>query len=156
MLWALALLLIAVGIIGTVAPAVPGPVLVFAGLLIAAWADGFRNVGPFLLVILGIMTVGAYAIDFGLTALGVRKLGATWWAAVGAAAGLLAAIPFGIPGLVIGPFAGALVAEYLSVRDLASATRAGIGAWIGFVVGTAAKLGIVFAMLGAFAAAYFW
>ncbi|MGI9590211.1 MAG: DUF456 domain-containing protein, partial [Myxococcota bacterium] len=44
-LWLVAALLVAIGIAGTVLPGLPGAVLVFAGLLLAAWADGFAHVG---------------------------------------------------------------------------------------------------------------
>jgi uncharacterized protein YqgC (DUF456 family) len=155
MLWLLAVLLVAVGVIGTVVPALPGPILVFAGLLVAAWADGFAKVGIFTLIVLGLLTVVAYVVDLALTVAGVQRLGATKWAVAGAAAGMFVGLLFGLPGLVLGPFVGALAAEYIAMRDMRAATRAGLGAWIGLVVGTAAKLGIVFAMLGLFVFAYY-
>ena len=46
MLWALAVILIGIGVLGMVLPGLPGPVLVFGGLLLAAWADGFMGIGP--------------------------------------------------------------------------------------------------------------
>jgi uncharacterized protein len=154
MLWFIALPLVLVGVVGTIMPALPGPILVFAGLLVAAWADGFSRVGIFTLTLLGILTIAAYVVDVMLTAMGVQRLGATRYAMAGAALGMLVGLFFGLPGLVVGPFAGALAAEYIAMRDLRGATRAGLGAWLGLLVGTAAKLGIVFAMLGIFVAAY--
>lgn len=154
-LWILAVVLILVGIAGTVLPALPGPVLVFAGLLLGAWADGFERVGIATLVLLALMTVVAYLIDLAATVLGVQRSGASTRAVVGAAIGLLAGIPLGLPGLLIGPFAGAVLAELTVRNDLRMAGRAGFAAWIGFLVGTIAKLAIVFAMIGVFAAALF-
>lgn len=156
LLWLLAIVLIAVGIAGTVLPALPGPVLVFAGLLLGAWAEGFERVGPATLVLLALLTALAYLVDLGATVLGVQRSGASGRAVVGAAIGLLAGIPFGVPGLLLGPFAGALLAELTVHRDIRLAGRAGVGAWIGFVVGTVLKLAIVFAMLGIFLAALFF
>ena len=152
-LWALAIVLIAVGIAGTVLPALPGPVLVFAGMLLGAWANQFERVGIATLVLLALMTVAAYLIDLAATVLGVQRSGASMRAVVGAVVGLLAGIPFGLPGLLIGPFAGAVLGELTVRNDLRRASRAGLAAWIGFVVGTVAKLAIVFAMIGVFVAA---
>ena len=101
-LWALAIVLIAVGIAGTVLPALPGPVLVFGGMLLGAWAGGFERVGVATLILLAIMTVAAYLIDLAATVLGVQRSGASTRAVFGAAIGLLGGIPFGLPGLLIG------------------------------------------------------
>lgn len=154
-LWTLAVVLIAVGIAGTILPALPGPVLIFAGFLVAAWADDFQRVGPAILVLLALLTIVAYLVDFAATVLGVQRSGASGRAVVGAAIGLFAGIPFGLPGLLLGPFAGAVLAELTVRNDLRQASRAGFAAWLGFIVGTVAKLAIVFAMLGIFLAALF-
>jgi len=156
LLWLLAIVLIAVGIAGTVLPALPGPILVFAGLLLGAWADGFERVGVATLVLLALLTALAYLVDLAATVLGVQRSGASTRAVVGAAIGLVAGIPFGLPGLLIGPFAGALLAELTVHRDMRMAGRAGFAAWLGFLVGTVLKLGLVFAMLGIFLAALFF
>ena len=156
LLWLLAIVLIAVGIAGTVLPALPGPILVFAGLLLGAWADGFERVGVATLVLLALLTALAYLVDLAATVLGVQRSGASTRAVVGDAIGLVAGIPFGLPGLLIGPFAGALLAELTVHRDMRMAGRAGFAAWLGFLVGTVLKLGLVFAMLGIFLAALFF
>ena len=149
-------MLIAVGIAGTVLPALPGPVLVFAGLLLGAWAEGFERVGPATLVLLALLTIAAYVVDLAATVLGVQRSGASGRAVVGAAIGLLAGIPFGLLGLLLGPFAGAVIAELTVRNDLRMASRAGFAAWLGFLIGTVAKLALVFAMLGIFLAALFF
>jgi len=148
--------LIAVGIAGTVLPALPGPVLVFAGLLLGAWAEGFERVGPATLVLLALLTIAAYVVDLAATVLGVQRSGASGRAVAGAAIGLLAGIPFGLLGLLLGPFAGAVIAELTVRNDLRMASRAGFAAWLGFLIGTVAKLALVFAMLGIFLAALFF
>ena len=148
-------MLIAVGIAGTVLPALPGPVLVFAGLLLGAWAEGFERVGPATLVLLALLTIAAYVVDLAATVLGVQRSGASGRAVAGAAIGLLAGIPFGILGLLLGPFAGAVIAELTVRNDLRMASRAGFAAWLGFLIGTVAKLALVSAMLGIFLAALF-
>ena len=152
--YVLAVLMVVVGIIGTVLPALPGVPLVFAGLLLAAWADGFAHVGAFTLFVLGVLTVIALGIDFAAGVLGAKKVGASRYAVIGAALGTLFGLFFGLPGLLLGPFAGALLGELVAGGTLRRATGVGVGAWIGFLVGAIAKLAICFAMLGLFALAF--
>jgi hypothetical protein len=154
-LWILAALFVAGGLAGSVLPALPGVPLVFAGLLLGAWADDFQRVSWLTLTLLGLLTLASFAIDFLATALGARRVGATKLAVVGAMLGTLGGLFLGLPGLVIGPFAGAVAGEMLSHGKVEQATRAGFATWMGLVFGTLTKLALVFTMLGIFAAAYF-
>lgn len=148
--WIVAGLLVVVGIAGTVLPALPGVVLVFFGLTLGAWIDGFERVSGFTIGILGVLTLLSYGIDFAATSLGAKKYGASPRAVGGAALGTLGGIFFGIPGLIVGPFVGAVIGEYTARPDLYKAGRAGFGAWIGLLFGAAAKLALAFLMLGIF------
>ena len=152
----LALLMVLVGIAGVVLPALPGLPLVFFGMLLAAWAGGFERIGVATLVGLGLLTALSVAVDFLSSAVGARRAGASRLAVLGALAGSLVGIFFGIPGLLAGPFVGALAGEFVHARKLAQATRVGVATWIGLLLGTALKLGLAFAMLGLFAFAWFF
>jgi uncharacterized protein YqgC (DUF456 family) len=152
--WALAVGLVLVGIAGTVLPGLPGAVLVFAGLALAAWIDGFARVGWGTLAALAILTAAAYALDFAATALGARHFGTSWWGVLGAVVGTLGGLFFAPVGLVVGPFLGAFLAELIARRDVRQAGRAGLGAWLGLLLGTAGRLALVLAMVGLFAVAY--
>jgi hypothetical protein len=154
-IWVLAAVLVLAGVAGSVLPALPGVPLVFAGLLAAAWADDFQRVGTFPLVLLGLLTLLSFAIDFSATTLGAKRVGATKLAIVGAALGTVAGLFLGLPGLILGPFVGAVIGELLSHGEVQKATRAGIATWMGLLFGTLAKLALVFTMLGVFATAYF-
>ena len=154
-LWyVLAALLIAIGIVGAILPALPGVPLVFCGMLLAAWADGFRHVGTITLIVLGVLTVLALLVDFAAGVLGAKRVGASRLAVVGAAIGTVVGIFFGLPGLLLGPFVGALLGELGAGGTLQKATGVGVGAWLGFLVGSVFKLGVSFAMLGVFALAF--
>lgn len=153
-LWVLAACLVLLGLAGTVLPALPGAPLVFAGLLLAAWIDGFQKVGIFPLVILGLLTVLTLVVDVVATALGAKKVGASKSAIVGSAIGTVVGLFFGIPGLLLGPFVGALLGEYSARKNWEQAGKAGLGTWLGIVLGTAVKLSVLFFMLGLFALAY--
>lgn len=155
LLWIAAVALVLVGLAGTLLPALPGPILVFAGLFLAAWIDGFARIGWPTIVALGLLTAAAYFVDFAAAALGVRRFGASRRAAAGAALGTLLGLFFGLPGLIVGPFVGAVLGEMWARRSVEGAGRAGVAAWIGFVVGSLVKLALVFAMIGIFLAAMF-
>lgn len=150
-LYILSALLVIAGIAGSILPALPGLPLVFGGLFLAAWVGDFQQVGWITLSILGALTLIALAVDLVASLLGTRKVGASGLAVAGAALGTVVGLFFGIFGLLFGPFAGALIGELMAGRGMQQAARAGTGAWIGFVVGTLAKLALAFSMLGVYA-----
>ena len=151
---ALAAVLIVLGVVGTVLPVLPGAPLAFAGFVVGAWADGFHKVGWFTLVVLGLLTLATFVIDLLATRHGAKRVGASALAMVGAVVGTLVGLFFSIPGLILGPFAGAFLGEFLARRNWRQAGRAGLGTWLGMVLGSAAKLAIVFLMIGIFLTAY--
>jgi uncharacterized protein len=153
--------LVLIGLIGTVLPALPGLPLVFAGMLLAAWAGGFEQVGVATVVVLGVLTLLSLAIDFWATAHGAKRVGASRLAIIGAIVGTFAGLLFGPVGIFVGPFAGALVGELLHGRrlgigPLGQATKVGAGTWLGIVFGVVLKLTLAFAMIGLFALAWFY
>jgi uncharacterized protein YqgC (DUF456 family) len=151
MLWyILAGALILVGLVGTVLPALPGLPLVFAGMLLAAWADGFRQISGWTVGLLALLTVVSVGVDIAATALGAKRVGAGKGAMFGAALGTLVGAFFSIPGLILGPFLGAMIAELVRGRELAHASKIGFGTWVGLALGTALKIALAFAMLGIF------
>lgn len=155
MLWLLATFLVMVGLVGIVLPAIPGTILIFAGLLLAAWADGFEHIGPIPLVVIALIAIASYGVDFAAAALGAKRVGASRLAIAGALLGSMIGVVFGLPGLILGPLVGALAGEFIAHRDVARAGRAGLAAWIGFLVGTVVKMALAFSMVAIFVAA-FW
>jgi uncharacterized protein YqgC (DUF456 family) len=151
---AIAAVIVLIGLAGTVLPVLPGIAFVFGGLVLAAWADGFVRVGGVTLAILGLLTAAAIAIDFAASAFGARKFGASPRAVIGAGLGALVGIFFGLPGLLLGPFVGAVVGELSANRELRQAGKAGLGTWIGLLLGSVAKVALAFLMVGVFALAY--
>lgn len=154
--YVLAGILVLVGVAGTVLPALPGLPLVFGGMVLAAWAGGFEQVGAPMLVLLGVLTVLSLGIDLLATAMGAKRVGASRLALVGAVVGTVVGLFFGPIGLLTGPFIGALAGELVHGREVRRATRVGFGTWLGILVGTVLKIGLAFAMLGLFAFAWFY
>jgi len=159
-LWyALALILVLVGLAGAILPALPGVPLVFAGLLLAAWAGDFEQVGAVTLTVLGVITLLTVLVDFWASAVGARRVGASRKALAGAVIGTFAGMFFGLPGVFAGPFIGAAAGELLHQRRLGAAgqaARVGLGTWVGVVLAVGLKLMAVFAMIGIFALAWLW
>jgi hypothetical protein len=152
-LWILAVAMIAVGVVGTVLPALPGTILVFAGIALAAWIDDFTRIGGWTLGILAALTVVSLVTDYVAAAAGARKAGASRQAIIGAALGTLVGVFTGLVGLIFMPLAGAALGEFIAQRDLRRAGQVGVATWIGLLVGTVAKVGIVFVMVGIFVVA---
>ena len=148
--WVLAGLIIIAGLAGTVIPALPGVPLVFLGLLIGAWTGNFEIVGWTTIGILAALAIIAWAVDFLAGAAGARYLGASSRAFWGATIGAIAGIFFGIAGMLLGPFIGAVLGELSGGSNVVQSGRAGFGAWVGMVIATAIKLAIAFLMIGIF------
>ena len=146
--------LILIGLAGAVVPILPGVPLVFAGMLLAAWADHFQHVGGWTLTLLGVLGVLALLIDFVAGVFGARRVSASTRALWGAGLGTLVGLFFGLPGLLLGPFAGAVAGELSVGSQVEKAAKVGIGTWLGLLFGTLAKLALCFTMLGVFALAF--
>ncbi len=154
LLWLLAIVLVAIGIAGTLLPMLPGVPLVLAGLLVAAWVDGFQHVGWPVLAVLGALTLLSVLVDAAASSLGAKRAGASRAAIAGAAVGTTVGVFFGLPGLLIGPFAGAALGQLLVRPNVVEAGRVGLGAWVGFLLGTLAKLVLALLMVVIFLAAW--
>ena len=154
--YVLAVVLVLIGIAGIVLPALPGIPLVFAGLLVAAWGDGFVHVGWVPLTVLGLLTLASIAVDVLATVVGAKRVGASRKALWGTFVGSIVGLFFMPIGLFAGPLAGALLGEYWHTRELGRSTKVGLATWLGILLGFALKLALVIAMLGIFAFAWFF
>ena len=149
--WIAVALLVVVGLLGMLLPVLPGVLLVLAGLFLGAWIDDFAYVGRGTLLVLCGMTALVYAVDFAASALGAQRVGAHRRAVFGAALGALVGLFFGVPGVLLGPFAGAALGEYSARRSLGGAGRVGVATWLGIVLGGVVKLALALSMLALFA-----
>ena len=164
--WAGVIVLIVVGIAGTVLPVLPGTVLVIAGIAWGAWLDDFTRVPVWVVVVCAVLGAIAFATDYVAAAMGAKRMRASGWAVAGAAIGTVLGILAGFIGVLFLPLVGAVLGEWFAQRkktaehlvdDKEQHTRAmkvGVATWIGMMVGTAVKLALTFVMVGAFLAAY--
>lgn len=154
-LWIVAAALVVIGLAGTILPALPGVPLVFAGLVIAAWIGDFQKIGWPTLTILAVLTALAIAADFIATLLGAKRAGASRLALAGAAIGSIVGLFFGLLGIFVFPFVGAVVGELIARQRLNQAARVGVATWLGMLLGALAKLSLAITMLGVFFISYF-
>ena len=149
-LWLAGAILTVIGLSGLLLPVVPGAPVLFLGLLLGAWAEEFQYVGLGTLLVLAAMAVFTYGIEFAASVLGVKKFGGSKRAMAGAALGGIVGLFLGIPGILFGPFVGAVIGELSLQRSLDEASRAGFGTVVGLAIGLAGKFAIGIAMIGLF------
>lgn len=149
-LWILAAVLTVTGLAGLLLPIVPGAPVLFLGLLCGAWAEDFQYIGLWTLLILAVLTSLTYLVEFAASVLGVKKYGGSNRAVIGAAVGGVAGLFFGIPGILFGPFAGAVIGELSLQRTMDEAGRAGFGTVVGLAVGLVGKFAVGLVMIGIF------
>jgi uncharacterized protein len=144
----ISIILILLGIVGAVAPFLPGPPLAFLGLLLYGIYTHFHAIGWLPLVIFGILTIVEEVVGFFAPALGAKGYKSTRWGFWGSVAGGAVGI-FVFPplGIILGPFVGAFVGEFLNGRDTQSAFKIAKGALIGLIVGSIVRVALCISML---------
>ncbi|MGA7440107.1 MAG: DUF456 domain-containing protein [Luteibacter sp.] len=147
-LYLLSAVLIVGGVAGAILPVLPGIPMIFGGIWLAAAVDEYQHLGWGWLIAIGIIGAVGVALDFISASLGAKKIGATPRALWGAGVGTTVGMFFGIPGLIIGPFAGAVVGELSSGKSILRSAHVGVSTWVGMLVGMLAKVVISFLMLG--------
>ena len=156
LLYGLGAALIAVGLAGALVPALPGIPLLFTGIWLLSGMDHYRHLGKWWLVGIGAVGAVGLTLDLLAAALGAKRVGASARAVWGALAGTLIGLLFGVPGLLLGPFVGALIGELASGARLQRSAQVGVSAWLGLIFGTIIKLAASLMMLALFAAAWWW
>jgi uncharacterized protein YqgC (DUF456 family) len=152
-LWTLVIVLMALGVVGTVLPVLPGAVLIFGGAVLGAWIDDWTRVSWWTLGVIGVLAVLSIVCDFVAASLGAKRLGASPHAVTGAALGTLAGVFTGLWGVLFMPFVGAAIGEYVAMRNLQRAGQVGIATGVGLLLGVVVKLALAFSMIGIFVAA---
>jgi uncharacterized protein YqgC (DUF456 family) len=156
LLWVLAAGLIVLGLLGTVLPVLPGTALVLAGVILGAWIDDFARVSVGAVVLIGVLAVLAWVLEWAAGLLGAQRVGASRLALLGAAIGTVLGLALGLIGVLFMPLLGAAVGEFLARRDQQRALKVGFATWLGLLAGMLAKVVLAFTMVGVFIAALLW
>ncbi|MFH1725327.1 MAG: DUF456 family protein [Elusimicrobiota bacterium] len=154
--WTLCILLIIVGLAGTVVPAVPGaPIILVAAVLHRLFLPQYLS--WWTIAGLAVLAAAATVVDMACTLGGAKRMGATAWGLSGAGLGGLAGLLGGILGVLAGAILGAILGELIgSRRTFAGAVRAGLGAGLGLIASTAGRVLLGLAMVALFAADCIW
>jgi uncharacterized protein YqgC (DUF456 family) len=146
--WFLTIGLFAVGLIGTVAPVLPGTTIILAAAIIHRMMLGpDKSIGWRTIIVLVLLTLVTYALDILAGYLGAKYFGATKWGTFGAIVGALVGLFFGLIGLFVGPVIGAIAGEVIAGKRMVDAGRAGWGSLLGNIGAMVAKLIIALAMI---------
>ena len=143
-------IVIVAGFVASILPNLPGIPVMFGGMLLAAWVGRFETIPVWVIVFLGLLAAFSIVFDFVAGSYGARRYGASKAAVWGAFIGTIVGLFFGIPGIILGPFIGAVAGQLSSGSRVEHATRVGVGTWVGLLIGTAIKLATAFMMLGTF------
>lgn len=143
--------LMAIGMAGVILPFLPGVPLAWLGLFLYAWQTGFQRISVLAISTFLALAVVAVLIDFLAPIIGAKKYKASgygiWGVFLGAMVGIFVLGPFGV---VIGAVGGALLGELAAGKGLKRASRATLGAFLGFLGGVLVKLVIILTMFGFF------
>jgi len=143
-----AVILFLVGLAGTLLPALPGPVFILAGMIVYGFFVGFEGLTPGFYLAQTVALIFIFLLDYLAASVGTKRYGGSRYAIWGAAAGILLGLIFlGPPGIIIGPFIGAVIAEILSGKNLNHAFKTGFGTLLGLLGGTFLKLCIEVIMI---------
>ncbi len=143
----LALLVMCVGLIGSVLPALPStPIVLLTGIGHKLYF-GEAGAAWWVLGVLGAIVAVSLTLDYAASLYGAKKLGATWRGAVGAVVGGLVGLFFNLPGILLGPFLGAVLFELAGGRDWRDSSKAGLGATLGLLAGALGKLASCIVMM---------
>jgi len=142
------LLLVILGLLGSVLPILPGPPVGFVGLLLIALTRHFSEpLTPTLILALALVTLGVIVFDYLLPILMSKKYGASKWGVWGSVIGMLVGLFFSPLGGLLGAFVGAVIGEWIRHRKQSKALKAGFGVVLGSLLGTVLKLGLSGLML---------
>ena len=147
----IALLIMLIGVVGAVAPLVPGPPIVWLGALYYAWRTQFEQVGAPSLALLGALAVIGGTSDWWLGYLGARRGGASGWATLASfVGGIIGLLIFSLPGMIVGSLAGVVAVEYSRHGDWSRVWRAGGGYVVGWLLSTVVEVAVCLLMIGLF------
>ncbi len=150
----LAILLIIIGIIGCLVPVLPGPPISYGGIIVLHFTE-FAQFSDRLLIILAGIALIVTILDYIVPIWGTRKFGGSKYGARGATVGLIIGLFFGPPGIILGPFIGAVIGEMMFKDDLKYALKAGFGSLLGFLTGIGLKLAASFTITFYFIKGFF-
>lgn len=145
--WTLLAISFVVAVMGTVLPGIPGAVFVVFGVLLHKWlipeTFSWMTIGS-----LAALAFASWMVDFFSGVMGAKLGGASKAGLIGASLGSLSFFIIGFPGLIIGPFFGAILGDLYAQRtNISALLRSGAGAALGFFISVFARL-VILSLMG--------
>jgi uncharacterized protein YqgC (DUF456 family) len=149
--WTLTIFLLVTGLLGTVLPLLPGPVIIFVGGVLHTFLRPESAMSWWGIGVMALLLALSFVVDFASGALGTKHFGGSRWGVTGVVIGGLVGLFFGLPGLIIGPVVGGFLGErYVARKEFHPALRATWGTVVGTTVGMVVRVGISVAMIAVF------
>lgn len=155
-IWFAVILLMLVGLIGTLVPMIPGHVLILLGAVLHQMTLATGQRGWWMIAVLAALLLVSLIVDFLSGAVGARYFGASRWGAIGGIVGAIVGLFFGLIGLLVGPLVGALLGELLSGKGILPAGKSTWGTFLGGVAGTVIKFSLALLMVLLFASGIYF
>ncbi|MDF2439590.1 MAG: uncharacterized protein JWN98_574 [Abditibacteriota bacterium] len=142
-------LIMGIGLIGCILPAVPGPPLVWIGAMYHGYRTDWSQVGWPILAFLFVLAMIGSTADTWMGYLGARKGGASIWSSLaGSAGGIIGLIAFSLPGAILGSLLAIGAVEWYRHRNWNKVLQAGKGYAVGYVLSIFVELGVCLAIIG--------
>jgi len=146
--WLAAVIVMAVGLIGTVLPIIPGTTIILAAAVVHRLMVGAeKGIAWWGIAGLVVLMLLSYGLDFASSYFGAKYFGASRWGVAGAVIGGILGIFTGFVTLLVLPIAGAIIGEVIAGKRLVSAGKAGWGTLLGTIAGMVGKLALGLAMV---------
>ncbi|RUM92142.1 MAG: DUF456 domain-containing protein [Thermodesulfatator sp.] len=145
-------ILLITGIAGMILPGLPGAVLVWLGIVAYGFLNPHVHWSITFFLMEGMLALLTYVVDYLATIWGVAKFKGTKAGAIGAVLGMFFVFIIGPPGLIIGPFLGAVTGELIAGGEMRQALTSGFGTFVGFLIATFVRLLICGIMISWFVA----
>ncbi len=152
----IALLVMALGCVGSVVPLIPGTPIILIAAIGHKLFLGPKSAGWFVMTALVGLAVFSTVLDYLASMYGAKSFGATRKGMAGAVVGLLIGLFFNLPGILLGPFIGAGLFEMFGGREFKPAMKAGLGATLGLFAGALGKFLCCVAMITLFTVSVLW
>jgi uncharacterized protein YqgC (DUF456 family) len=133
-------ILLVTGIAGMILPGLPGALLVWLGIVAYGFLNPNVHWSMTFFLMEGLLALLTYVVDYLATIWGVSKFKGTKAGAIGAVLGMTFVFIMGPPGLIIGPFIGAVTGELVAGGEMRQALTSGFGTFVGFLVATFVRL----------------
>lgn len=137
----LSILLIACGVIFSVLPPLPGPLLSYGAMISAHFISEETSFSTASFVVWGILAGAVVVADYALPIAATKRFGGTKAGVIGGMIGIVAGLILPIPfGIILGPLLGAIIGDLYGGNHIRSAFKSGFGSFLGFLIATSIKV----------------